>query len=143
MPAKPFCLFHSEPFIRQAFDSFLDFMHIEGVFKPENVQRFVEANITLAIMQIALTGHVYLKQKVDVLWRMIWVFLRITTEHPQGVKMWDIDHIPKTGVDACILMRAALKGPERAASIRNMVDKIPQKEKTLERFIKLVKEVPK
>jgi hypothetical protein len=144
MPAKPFCLYHSEPFQRQVFESFLDFMYIPGLFgNPENVQRLVENNITLAIIQIALSAHVYLTQKVDILWRMTWIFLRLTTEHPQGVKMWDIDHIPKTGFESCILMRAALKGPDRAATIRNMVDKIPQKERSLERYKLLVKEIPK
>ena len=144
MPSKPFCLYHSEPFQRQAFESFLDFMDIPGLFeKPENVQYLVGANITLAIIQIALSGHIYLEHKPEILWRMIWVFLRLTTEHPQGVKMWDLDHIPKQGIDACILMRAALKGPDSAGAIRNMVDKIPKKDRTVERFKLLIKEIPK
>ena len=144
MPSKPFCLYHSAPFQRQAFESFLDFMDIPGLFgNPENVQRLVEANITLAIIQIALSQHVYLEHKVSILWRMTWVFLRLTTEHPQGVKMWDLDHIPKQGYESCVLMRAALKGPDSAGTIRNMVDKIPVEQRTLERYKLLVKEIPK
>ena len=143
MPSKPFCLYHSEPFQRQAFESFLDFMDIPGLFDPQNIQRLVEANITLAIIQIALTQHVYLEHKPSILWRMIWVFLRLTTEHPQGIKMWDIDHIPKEGFDSCLLMREALKSKDNAGRIRNLVDAIPEKERTVQRFKDLVAEILK
>lgn len=143
-PAQPFCLYHSVAFQSQIFESFLDFMDIPGLLDtPENVQRLFESNVTLAIIQIALSERVYIEKKPATLWRMIWVFLRITTEHPQGLKMWDVDHIPKNGPQACLLMRLALIAPDRAAYIRNQVAKIPTEQRTVDRFAQLLKELSK
>ena len=144
VPTAPFCLFHSKPFQSQIYESFLDFLMIPGFLdNPENVQRLVENNITLAIFQIAVSTHIYLPKKPSTLWRVIWVFLRITTEHPRGLQLWDANQISRCNVEPCILMKAALVSKDRAGAIRNLVDKIPQKERTAERFTQLLKELPK
>ncbi|EAY05470.1 hypothetical protein TVAG_286480 [Trichomonas vaginalis G3] len=143
-PATSFDLYHSKAFQSQVFESFFDFMDIPGLLvTPDNVQRLFENNITLAIIQVALSEQVYIEKKPATLWRMIWLFLRITTEHPQGLKMWDVDHIPKIGPQACQLMRLALVAPDRAAYIRNQVAKVPKEQWTAEKFTQLLKELPR
>lgn len=141
-PAQSFSLYQSNVFKSQVFESFLDFMEIPGLLDtPENVQRLFESNITLAIIQIALSEYVYIPKTPRTLWKMIWLFLRITTEHPQGIKMWDLDHIPKNGPQACNLMRIALTSPEKAALVRNEVNKISSNNPSFETFTKLVKQL--
>lgn len=142
-PKNYFSLFHMSAFVYQVYDSFLDFLHIPKLLDtPDYVTRFVDANVTFAVFQVALSTHFYLPKHPNILFKATNVFLRLATEHPMGIKMWDLDHIPKDEtLEACALMRIALTGgKDKAVQIRNEFAKIDKKDYTQERFTSFVKQ---
>ena len=138
-PSKPFCLYHSRPFQSQVFESFIDFCSIQGIFEPQNISRFVEANLPISLVQISLSTPVYIEKKSELQWKIIYVYLRLITEHPQGINLFDIDRIPSNSFDLCNLMRYTLTNKEFGAKLRIAIDSIPSNQRTGQGFIDFCK----
>lgn len=58
------------------------------------------------------------------------MFLRFVTEHPTGTTFFDLDILPKSGVDLCTLMRICIVDKSKAGAMRNEIASLPQEKLT-------------
>jgi hypothetical protein len=135
---KAFGLFHSVPFRTEVFESFVGFARVKGVFENhDNVQRFIAAGLPYSILQIALSAEIYAEKRPALQWNLLWVFIRLVTEHPNGHQLFDLDRIPRDGFnDICTLLRFGVLTPAQLGAIRNDVEAVS--DRTHEGFKALV-----
>jgi hypothetical protein len=139
-PPKAFGLFHSVPFKTEMFKAFLDFGLIQGVFENHDyVQRFLAAGLPFSILQIALCAELYIQPRPRMQWDCLYVFLKLVTEHPNGVQLFDVDRLPRENInDICTILRFAVTHPKLVGQLRNEVVAVGDDQRTAENFAVLV-----
>ena len=136
-----FTIYRLPQFVIQVYECFLEFALIDGILNsPENMQRFISVGIQINLVQIASKYAMIEKsQKPAILWNLMWVFLKIVTEHPNGPSLFDLDNLPKPGEEIHIAMRIALTDRSKAGGMRNALDSVPADKRDLENFKKFTK----
>ena len=136
-----FTIYRLPQFLIQAYECFLEFALIDGILgSPENMQRFIAAGIQLNLVQIvSKVALIEKSEKPAILWNLMWVFLRIVTEHPNGPSLFDLDNLPKPGEEIHMAMRIALTDRSKAGGMRNAIDSVPVNKRDLENFKKFTK----